>query len=131
MLESGHDDVPARRDVTSHLDAELDTLIRENAGFLREFRVRRLGAWLESHGALAIRYTRPGFGRDRLSIALDDNTVLKLKLFWPLAATLSALVSIRWEDGIGWAVVGQSTRGARVTMYAWMADLVPARHLSS
>lgn len=122
----GREDEPdtTHRDVD--LDAELDALMRQNFGYLQQIRVRRLSDRLARHGPLAIRHTRPGFSRDRLSISLDDDSTLKLKLFWPLKATLSSLVSIRWEDDIGWVVIGRSTRGDQVTSYAWMASVVPS-----
>ncbi len=115
----------------TRLDAELDSLVRQSSGFLQQVRVHRLGRRLADQGPIAIRHTRMGFSRDRPSIILDDDTTLKLKLFWPLARTLSCLVSIRWEDDIGWVVVGRSTSGEHVMMYAWTASIITAGHSGS
>ncbi len=109
------------------LDEELIALLRNNAGYINELRVRRLGDQLSANGPLAIRHTRPGFSRDRVTVALDDDTTLKLKLFWPLTVTLASLISVAWEADIGWVVGAKSTRGERVNLYAWSAQLIPAR----
>lgn len=109
------------------LDEELIALLRNNAGYINELRVRRLGDQLSANGPLAIRHTRPGFSRDRVTVALDDDTTLKLKLFWPLTVTLASLISVAWEADIGWVVGAKSTRGERVNLYAWSAQLIPSR----
>ena len=58
-------------------------------------------------------------------ITLDDDSVLRLKLFWPRRQIVAALKSIRFSSRIGWIVTVRTTAGDDVVEYVWLATLRP------
>jgi len=94
---------------------ELERLVQEvRIGDLRQ----RLAG-----GEVVVRrttYRRSG-GRARLD--LDDGSALALRLFWPRRASVTALVSMHFDERVGWIVVARTADGADVTFYAWLATV--------
>ena len=58
---------------------------------------RSPGPRLSEHGPLAVRDTVVRRHGDRIALFLDDDSVLRLKLFWPRRQIVAALTSIRWS----------------------------------
>lgn len=56
---------------------------------------------------------------DRARLALDDGTVVALRLVWPGAGTPAKLADINWFDDLGWVVTILDGRGEALTWYAW------------
>ena len=108
------------------IDVEFDALVRRYDGLVQQFRMERLGRALERFGPLAVRHSTCGFCGDRLSIWLDDDSVLKMKLYWPRRCALSALTSARWHGRIGWVVGARTAGGAPVDLYGWYAKVAYA-----
>ena len=101
-----------------------------------QLRLDRLAQRLREHGPLAVRDTVSGAaehvdrrgarrhgrtGRCRSPIVrrhgdryafLDDDSVLRLKLFWPRRQIVAALKSIRCSSRIGWIVTVRPTRSS-------------------
>ena len=92
-------------------------------GARNQLRLDRLALWLREHGPLAVRDTVVRRHGDRVALFLDDDSVLKLKLFWPRPQIVAALVSIRSSRRIGWIVGVRTTAGEEIIEYAWLATL--------
>jgi len=90
-----------------------------------QLRIDRLAQRLRERGPLAVRETLVRRHGDRVSLFLDDDSVLKLKLFWPRRQIVAALTSIRWSRRIGWIVGVRTTAGDEIVEYAWLATLTP------
>jgi len=99
--------------------AELD-------GMLNQMRVERLAAHLRDHGPLAVRETVVRRGGRLLTLDLDGDSRLILRLFWPRTDVVAAVMSIDWDDRIGWAVVVRTAGGRRRVDYAWLASITGA-----
>jgi hypothetical protein len=95
------------------------------AATLNEIRLERLAAKLKARGPLAVRDTIVRRNGDRVWLYLDDDSVLRLRMFWPRRQIVAALLSVRWSNRIGWVVVVRTTAGEEVTDYAWLATLRP------
>ncbi len=94
-------------------------------GVRNEMRMERLATRLRERGPLAVRETCVRRKGDRVRLVLDDDSVLSLRMFWPRPQTVAALMSVRWDDRIGWVVVVRTARGDRLIDYAWLATLTP------
>ncbi len=68
---------------------------------------------------MAVRDSHPGWFGDRWTIWLDDDTLLRLKLFWTVNDHLAALTRVWWNDYVGWMVRGRNTAGEVITLAAW------------
>jgi len=90
-----------------------------------QLRLDRLAQRLREHGPLAVRDTVVRRHGDRITLFLDDDSVLRLKLFWPRRQIVAALKSIRFSSRIGWIVTVRTTAGDDVVEYAWLATLRP------
>jgi hypothetical protein len=94
-------------------------------GTRNQLRLERLAAWLRERGPLAVRDTVVRRHGDRVALYLDDDSVLRLKMFWPRPQIVAALMSVRWARRIGWVVVVRTTAGEEIVDYAWLATLTP------
>jgi hypothetical protein len=84
-------------------------------------RLERLRSRLALSGPIAVRDTAVRRGGERLDLHLDDETILKLRLFWARREAVEAIESMRWDDRIGWVLVVHTAGGARRVDYAWLA----------
>ncbi|MEO6123444.1 MAG: hypothetical protein ABIR32_07010 [Ilumatobacteraceae bacterium] len=100
-------------------DIEMSLLTRRYDGVVQQCRMEQLGQRLQRHGPIAIANIRYGFGRNRLSLVLDDTTALRLKLFWPIATSIIALRSARWREQVGWWIETTTIEGADSHMVAF------------
>ena len=108
---------------TAPEDAELRALERRYAGLLQQFRLSDLGRRLTQRRSIAVRHNTCGFAGDRWRVELDDGSVLRLKLYWPVRAAIASLLSLTWVDGEGWRAVVGTTGGDRVLLRAFSARL--------
>jgi hypothetical protein len=92
---------------------------RQLAGIDTRLRLEALADDLRERGSLAVRDSHPGWFGDRWTIWLDNNVVLRLKLFWTVQDHLAAVTDVWWNTRIGWMVRGRSTAGIVVTLAAW------------
>jgi hypothetical protein len=99
--------------------------LAELAGTRNEVMIDRLAHRLRERGPLAVRDTVIRRQGDRVTYVLDDDSVLALRMFWPRPQTVAALMSVRWDDRIGWVVVVRTSAGKRMIDYAWLATLTP------
>ncbi len=109
--------------------AELTALNRRYDGIVHQFRLAALGRRLNQ--PLAVRHNTCGFAGDRWTIELDDHSVLRMKLYWPRYAVVSALCSLGWVDDEGWRAVVRTAGGEQVLLRAFNATLTPARGQAS
>ena len=90
-------------------------------------RLRMIGDRLRRSGSIAVRESYAGFFGDRWTIWLDDDTLLRLKLFWTVKDNLAAVTDVWWNDYVGWMVRGRNNGGDVITLAAWsvrsVADL--------
>lgn len=110
-----------------------DVAVHASLGVRRAFngidnrlRLQALGRRLDEFGPLAVRHSTSGFFDDRPSIWLDDDSLLRMKLFWPQPAVLAAAVSLHFKDSIGWILWARNTNGERVVLAGWLARIGPA-----
>ena len=89
-------------------------------GARNQLRLDQLARRLREHGPLAVR--RHG---DRVALFLEDDSMLRLKLFWPRRQIVAALMSIRWSRRIGWIIGVRTTAGEEILEYAWLATPKP------
>jgi hypothetical protein len=92
---------------------------RRLEGVVTARRLRRIGEHLRRSGSIAVRESHAGFFGDRWTIWLDDDTLLKLKLFWTVKDNLAAVTDVWWNDYVGWMVRGRNTGGDVITLAAW------------
>jgi hypothetical protein len=92
---------------------------RHLAGIDTRLRLEALAADLRDRGSLAVRDSHPGFFGDRWTIWLDNNVLLRLKLFSSVNDHLAAVTHVGWNNGIGWMFTGRTTAGSVVTLAAW------------
>ncbi len=104
-------------------DLSIRAFMRQNIGVAWQFRLERLGERLARTGELAVRHNTWGFAGDRATFVLDNDLVLKLKLYWRRTMAVSALLSLQWEERIGWVAVVRTTGGDQVVFYAWQASI--------
>lgn len=90
-------------------------------------RIHNLADRLELFGPLAVRHNTWGLFGDRARIELDDDTTLRLRLFWKRSHPLAALTSIWWKETVGWVVVARTTAGDQLWSYAWYMTITPPR----
>jgi hypothetical protein len=100
------------------LQHELDRLVQEvRIGDLRQrLATGEVSVWRTT-------YRRSG---GRVQLELDDTTTLDLRLFWARRDTVAALTSMRFDERVGWIVVGHTTGRSDVTFYAWSATVTPS-----
>jgi hypothetical protein len=110
---------------TAHERAELRSLERRYSGTLQQFRLTNLGRRLLARRSIAVRHNTCGFSGDRWRLELDDGSVLRLKLYWPVRRAVAALLDLTWVEGEGWRAVVRSTDGDRVLVRAFAATLTP------
>lgn len=103
--------------------AELRSLERRYAGMLQQFRLTSLGQRLIERRSIAVRHNACGFAGDRWRLELDDGSVLRMKLYWPVRKAVAALLSLTWIEGEGWRAVVRSTDGDRILLRAFSATL--------
>lgn len=84
-----------------------------------------LGRWLE-HGSMPVLATEYRRGGDRVAFLLDGAGKLHLRLYWRRDADITDLVSIRFDERVGWIAVGRTAEHRHVVFYAWLATLQPA-----
>jgi hypothetical protein len=97
---------------------ELERMVQEvRIADLRE----RLAA-----GEVTVRRTTRRRAGSRVGLELDDSSTLALRLFWPRRDVVTALVSLRYDDRVGWIAVARTAIGAEVILYAWLATITPA-----
>jgi len=85
-------------------------------------RVEHLQQRLE-RGSLAVRETRYRRSGKYVSISLDDDTVLVLRLFWSCDWPLAALTGMAQDGRIGWVVSARTNSGRPIVLHAWLATL--------
>ena len=90
---------------------------------LQQFRLTHLGQRLIGRTSIPVRHNACGFAGDRWRLELDDGSVLRLKLYWPVRRAVVALLSLVWIDGEGWRAVVRSSDGERVLLRAFSATL--------
>ena len=91
-----------------------------------EVRLERLGERLRERGALAVRHSSAGRVRRRVALALDDDSILELSLYWTERTPVAAVESVRFDPRIGWVVAARSTGGERIVYFAWVARISAA-----
>lgn len=82
-----------------------------------------LGRRLWGGGPLAVRHDAWNRTGDRVAIELDDDTVLRLRLYRPKRTPLAALIGLHWSEQNCWAVSARTTAGDWCTLEAWRAEL--------
>jgi hypothetical protein len=102
---------------------EFAALEREYECVLQGFRLESLARRLHERAPLAVRDSRCGITGDRWRLALDDDRVLKLKLYWPHRERAAALCSLTWVDDEGWRADVRTTAGDRLVLRAFHASL--------
>ena len=105
-------------------DVERTLLNLRYDGVIQQCHLERLGERLERHGPMAVTGARYGFSRDRPALLLADGTVLRMKLFWPVRAAVAMVCSLRWRDGVGWALGVLSPADQASILYAWQLSIV-------
>jgi hypothetical protein len=95
------------------------------SGLTHQIRMERLAESLEPSRGLAVRYNTWGHFGDRVGLWLDDGSMMHLKLFAPQPGAVSSLLSIRFEQQVGWAVTARMACGGVRTYHAWLARLFP------
>ena len=90
---------------------------------LQQFRLTHIGQRLIGRNSIPVRHNACGFAGDRWRLELDDGSVLRLKLYWPVRRAVVALLSLVWIDGEGWRAVVRSSDGERVLLRAFTATL--------
>ena len=108
---------------SAHERAELRSLERHYSGMLQQFRLTNLGRRLVERQSIPVRHNTCGFAGDRWRLDLDDGSVLRMKLYWPVRRAVAALLDLTWVDGEGWRAVVRSTDGDRVLLRAFSATL--------
>jgi hypothetical protein len=99
--------------------------LAELEGTRNQLRMERLAERLRERGPLAVRDTVVRGHGHRVRLELDDGSVLALRMFWPRPQSVAALVSVRWDERIGWVVAVRTTTGEQMIDYAWLATLTP------
>lgn len=97
------------------LDDELRSLIQAD-------RMEKLQGSLRP-GPVGVVETTYRRGGSRVAFALSTGAVLDLRLFWPIRQAVVALVSIHFDERIGWVAVGCTAEGGHIALYAWLATL--------
>jgi hypothetical protein len=92
---------------------------RRLEGLDAALRLRTIAEQLKRSSSIAVRDSHAGVFGDRWTIWLDDNTLLKLKLFWVVKDNLAAVTHVWWNDYVGWMVRGRNTGGDVITLAAW------------
>ena len=110
---------------SAHERAELRSLERRYSGMLQQFRLTNLGRQLCGRPSIAVRSNSCGFAGDRWRLELDDGSVLRMKLYWPVRRAVAALLSLDWVEGEGWRAVVRATDGDRLLVRAFAASLTP------
>ena len=64
------------------------------------------------------------FRLEDLRHRLDDGSVLKLHLFWPIRRGIATLRRVGWTSQIGWVIDVRTTDGDDHRLYAWKARLM-------
>jgi hypothetical protein len=95
------------------------------SGLTHQVRLERLAGSLDERQGLAVRHNTWGSFGDRVGLWLDDGSMMHLKLFFPQPGTVSSLLSIRFEQQVGWAIAARTAAGGVQTYYAWLARLFP------
>lgn len=102
------------------------TVRRELDGMAHRVRLELLDERLRELRSLAVAHCTRGWFGDRVTMWLDDGSLMKLKLFWPVSRPLAAVLSVRFDARVGWLVSARTTSGERVVLCAWLARLFPA-----
>lgn len=108
---------------TDDLDAECRALERRYAGTIQQFRLRALAQQLRHRQSIPVRHNTCGVTRDRWRVDLDDGSRVTFRLYGPVRATISALLSLSWVAEEGWRVVVRTTAGDRLMVRAFSATV--------
>ena len=103
---------------TRGLRLELERLVQE----VRIDDLRRRLATAEV-GVRDTAYRRSG---GRVRFELDDGSTLALRLFWPRRGAVDSIVSMVYDERIGWIVDARTVAGGTMTLYAWLATVTPS-----
>lgn len=72
---------------------------------------------------LAVRSTIYYHEGQRVILELDDDSTVELRLYWPRDAAAAALLSVRFDDHVGWILDARTTAGEEMRYYAWHATV--------
>jgi hypothetical protein len=111
-------------DEERRLSWELRAMERRYEGVVQQFRLDDLARKLGEMESMAAAQSWNGLCGDRVTMWLDDGTVLKLSLFWPIRRTIAALRRVAWSPSVGWVVDVRTTDGDDHRLYAWRARLL-------
>jgi hypothetical protein len=125
MATIDFDDQPGRD--ASQMNGELRALERSYDGVVQQFRLEALARRLDRMESLATAHSWNGLCGDRVTMWLDDGTVLRLSLFWPIRRSIAALRRVSWSSHVGWVIDVRTTDGEDRRLYAFKARLTPAR----
>ncbi|MCB1001805.1 MAG: hypothetical protein R2713_02890 [Ilumatobacteraceae bacterium] len=118
----------ARIDTTDfddqRLASELRAMERSYDGVVQQFRLEDLRHRLDDHGSIPAAHSWNGWCGDRVTMWLDDGSVLKLHLFWPIRRGIATLRRVGWTSQIGWVIDVRTTDGDDHRLYAWKARLM-------
>lgn len=109
------------------MNGELRALERTYDGVVQQFRLEALARRLDRMESLAAAHSWNGLCGDRVTMWLDDGSVLKLSLFWPIRRSIAALRRVSWASHVGWVIDVRTTDGEDRRLYAFKARLTPAR----
>jgi hypothetical protein len=114
-------------DDTSQMTDELRSLERSYDGVVQQFRLEALARRLDRMESLAAAHSWNGLCGDRVTMWLDDGSVLKLSLFWPIRRSIAAVRRVSWSSHVGWVIDVRTADGEDRRLYAFKARLTPAR----
>ena len=102
---------------------EWNALEREHEGLMHQVRLEALGRRLHRVASMAVTHSTRGWCGDRVSMWLDDGSVLHVRLFYSVHGAIAALCGVGWSDDVGWVVDVRTADGAARRLYAWHARL--------
>ena len=105
---------------------ELESLTRHYAGLIQAFRLDTLRERLERGRPAAVLRNRCGLAGDRWKVWLRDGGGLRVWLYQPVRADVSALLAVRWVRDM-WQVDVRAISGETIRLRAYRVDFRPGR----
>ena len=113
------------------LELAMARWVRDHVGVIHQRRMEHLGDRAAHGRGIAVQYGTSGFCGDRMTLVLDDASVVRLHLFWPRRQVIAAILGVRWTERAGWMVTARTAGGESIAIYAWRARVLLPRRSGS